>query len=49
MEVIGDQRPGVTTRLAFAYNPGQSIHKIITIIIGEKEFAAFDPTADDMV
>jgi len=49
MEMVGYQRPGVTARFAFAHNPGQSIYKIIAIVIVEEKFTPFYPPADDMV
>jgi hypothetical protein len=49
MEMIGYQRPCVTERSTLSHNPGQSFHKIITVIIGKKKFPPFYPPADDML
>jgi hypothetical protein len=49
MEMIGNQRPCVTERSTLSHNPGQSIHKIITVIIAKKKFLPFYPPTDDML
>jgi hypothetical protein len=49
VEMIGDQRPGVTKRFTVADNPGQALDEIIAIIVIEKKLSPFYPPADDMV
>jgi len=47
--MVGYQRPGATERFILTHDPGQSIYKIIVIVIIKKKLTPFNPPADDMV
>ena len=47
--MIGKQRSGTTTCVAFIYDRAQSFQEVVAIVVVPKGFAFFDSSGNDMV